>query len=71
LLQINLTYPNSFDANKYTGRLKEFCEVTEEVHRLIISNNKEKLEEILNKYKNLRHFYNFSNESALRAAIEN
>ncbi|XP_070497777.1 uncharacterized protein [Chironomus tepperi] len=69
LLQANLKFPNSFDANLCTGKCKEFCDVTEEVHSLIKSNDNRKLKEILNRHKNLKHFYNFANESALKVAI--
>jgi len=71
LLEANLKFPESFDASMPTGKCKEFCEVTEEVHKLIKADEKEKLKEILNQHKNLKHFYNFSNESALKVAILN
>ncbi|XP_070497766.1 uncharacterized protein [Chironomus tepperi] len=71
LLQANLKFPDSFDASLCTGKCKEFCNVTEEVHQLIKSNDYENLKEILNQHKNLKHFYNFSNESALKVAILN
>ncbi|XP_070503082.1 uncharacterized protein [Chironomus tepperi] len=69
LLQANLKFPNSFDASLCTGKCKEFCDATEEVHSLIKANDNQKLKEILNRHKNIKHFYNFSNESALKVAI--
>ncbi|XP_070497761.1 uncharacterized protein [Chironomus tepperi] len=69
LLQANLKFPDPFDASLCTGKCKEFCDVTEEVHSLIKANDNRKLKEILNRHKNLKHFYNFSNESALKVAI--
>ncbi|KAL7024420.1 hypothetical protein ACKWTF_013032 [Chironomus riparius] len=69
LLQANLKFPASFDTTLCTGKCKEFCEVTEEVHKLIKADDIEKLKVILNQYKNLKHFYNFTNESALKVAI--
>ncbi|CAG9807112.1 unnamed protein product [Chironomus riparius] len=71
LLQANLKFPASFDTTLCTGKCKEFCEVTEEVHKLIKADDNEKLKVILNQHKNLKHFYNFSNESALKVAILN
>ncbi|XP_070493647.1 uncharacterized protein [Chironomus tepperi] len=70
LLQNNLTFPQSFESSECTGKLKEFCDVTEDVHKLISSNEKDKLEEILNQHQNLRHFFNFSNKSALMISLE-
>ncbi|XP_070497764.1 uncharacterized protein [Chironomus tepperi] len=69
LLQANLKFPDSFDASLCTGKCEEFCDVTEEVHSLIKANDNRKLKEILNRHKNLKHFYNFANESALKVAI--
>ncbi|KAL7024421.1 hypothetical protein ACKWTF_013033 [Chironomus riparius] len=69
LLQANLKFPASFDTALCTGKCKEFCEITEEVHKLIKADDIEKLKVILNQHKNLKHFYNFSNESALKVAI--
>ncbi|XP_070503089.1 uncharacterized protein [Chironomus tepperi] len=69
LLQANLKFPDSFDASLCTGKCKVFCDVTEEVHNLIKANDNQKLKEILNQHKNLKHFFNFSNESALKIAI--
>ncbi|XP_070503068.1 uncharacterized protein [Chironomus tepperi] len=69
LLKANLKFPASFDASLCTGKCKEFCDVTEEVHSLIKANDNRKLKEILNRHKNLKHFYNFANESALKVAI--
>ncbi|XP_070493077.1 uncharacterized protein [Chironomus tepperi] len=70
LLQNNLTFPQSFESSECSGKLKEFCDVTEDVHKLISSNEKDKLEEILNQHQNLRHFFNFSNKSALMISLE-
>ncbi|XP_070508478.1 uncharacterized protein [Chironomus tepperi] len=70
LLQNNLTFPPSFKSIECTGKLKEFCDVTEEVHKLISSNEKHKLEEILNQHQDLRHFFNFTNKSALMISLE-
>jgi len=70
LLQNNLKFPDTFDISKVTGNLREFCEVTEEVHKLIRANERRELKVILNQHKNLRHFYNFDNESALKVAID-
>lgn len=69
----NLTYPTDLDATKCTGAFKKFCNDTEELHTSITANDVMKVEEILEKYKNknLKHFYNFINESALKVAIQN
>lgn len=69
LLENNLEFPKSLNVDKCTGKLKEFCELTDEVHKLIKLNERQKLANILDMHKNLHHFYNFSNESALKVAI--
>ncbi|XP_070497760.1 uncharacterized protein [Chironomus tepperi] len=71
LLQANLKFPDPFDASLCTGKCKEFCDVTEKVHNIIKANDVQMLIQILNRHKNLKHFYNFANESALKVAILN
>ncbi|XP_070509042.1 uncharacterized protein [Chironomus tepperi] len=70
LLQNNLTFSQSFEPNECTGKLKDFCDVTEEVHKLITSNDRSKLILILDQHQDLRHFFDFSNKSALMVALE-
>lgn len=67
----NLIYPKDMDFNLCAGLLKNLCDSTEQLHDFILTKNSEKVQEILNMYPKLQHFYNSKNESALKIAIQN
>ncbi|KAG5667534.1 hypothetical protein PVAND_015513 [Polypedilum vanderplanki] len=71
LLNANSTFPKDFDEHECSEEIKKFLKVTNELHKAIENNNKEKVEIILNENKKLRHFYNSSNNSAAAIAINN
>jgi len=68
LLRSNLPFPTDIDINRCTEELKRFIETCQEVHKMIEEENKVKLDEIIK--QNLRYFYNLSNKSALKAALD-
>ncbi|KAL7016081.1 hypothetical protein ACKWTF_016800 [Chironomus riparius] len=68
-LESNMTYPSSFDATKCPEEIKEFYKISLDFHKAIYSKNEEKIIEIINKNPTLCHFYNYSNESAPRIAL--
>jgi len=71
LAENNLMYPKEMDFNLSAGLLKNLCDSTEQLHDFILTKNIEKVQEILNMYPKLQHFYNSKNESALKIAIQN
>ncbi|KAL7038127.1 hypothetical protein ACKWTF_009461 [Chironomus riparius] len=69
LLETNSTFPELIDISKCSESIKNFIETSEEFHESIKTKNLTKLEEILATYPKLRHFYNLSNESAMKVAV--
>jgi len=69
LLQANFTFPESTDIKQCSEAVKNFIETSEELHEAIKSKNMQKLEEIIKTYPKLRHFYNLSNESVMKVAV--
>lgn len=69
LLKSNLTYPKSFDIGKCSEEVREFYKISLEFHKAIYSKNEEKIMEIINNNPTLCHFYNYSNESAPKIAL--
>jgi len=70
LLKANLTYPNSFDIKKCSAELKEFYKHSDDLHKAIKANNQEETKAILNRNLDLKYYYNSSNDSALKTAID-
>jgi len=70
LLQANLPFPADIDINECSEELKRFIETGQEFHKMIKEENKVKLDEIIKQNPNLRYFYNLSNKSALKAALD-
>jgi len=70
LLKANLPFPSQIDINGCSVDLKRFIETCQEVHKLIEEQNKDRLAEMLRQHPNLRYFYDLSNKSALKAALD-
>ncbi|XP_070494010.1 uncharacterized protein [Chironomus tepperi] len=70
LLQANLPFPQQIEVSECSEELRSFIESSEEFHKMIEAQNMDKLDEIIQKYPNLKYFYNLLNESALKVALE-
>lgn len=71
LLQNNAKIPLGFNeyAEDIPKYIKRLIVNTTKVHEYIASNNKKGVEEIIQKYPNLRFFYNLNGQSAVATAI--
>jgi len=69
-LKANFTFPPHIDVSKCSEELKSFIVASEEFHKMIEVGSKDRLDEILRQHPNLRYFYNLSNESALKVALD-
>jgi len=69
LLKSNLTYPKSFDIGKCSEEVRKFYKISLEFHKAIYSKNEDKILEIITNNPTLCHFYNYSNESAPKIAL--
>jgi len=65
-----LPVPNPGDIEGYPSKFMEFINQLEDFFNMIETDNLEKLQEIYNQLPKNRHFYNFSNESALKVAVK-
>lgn len=70
LLNFNSPFPSDFNANLMSDELKYFVNLMNLMHESILSENKEKVLEIIENNSNLRYFYNSQNESALGVATK-
>ncbi|XP_070501248.1 uncharacterized protein [Chironomus tepperi] len=70
LLEANFKFPESIDKNQCPEGINKFIVASEEFHEAIKANNLQKLQFFLEIYPKLRHFYNFSNESAMKVAVD-
>ncbi|XP_070503610.1 uncharacterized protein [Chironomus tepperi] len=70
LAQANLPYPDEIDISQLSDEFRTFYKTTEELHEAIIDKNAEKVKEILNCGKTLNFYFDLSNKSAARVAVD-
>ncbi|KAL7014891.1 hypothetical protein ACKWTF_016175 [Chironomus riparius] len=70
MAQANLIYPTGIDISQLSDEFKEFYKETEQLHEAIIANNEEKIKIILRRNKNLQFYFNLSNQSAAKVALD-
>lgn len=70
LIKAGATYPITFNLNECSEELKLFCEKSEEMHADIIAGKEESVKNILNNSQRLHPYYNRSNESAAKIALD-
>lgn len=68
LLKLNSPFPKDFDPKIASQELRIFADLMNQMHDEILSENNEKVLEIIQKNSNLRYFYNTKNISALSVA---
>ncbi|XP_070493074.1 uncharacterized protein [Chironomus tepperi] len=71
LLLANSYFPKNFEVRLASKEIQAFVDVTLELHGSILDGNVHKIEDILWKYPNLRHFYSIQNKSAAGIAMVN
>lgn len=70
LLSANLPFPATININECSENLKTLIKLSTEFHEMIKCNNQQRLDEILNQHPKMCYFYNLSNESALKTALD-
>ncbi|KAG5667762.1 hypothetical protein PVAND_015732 [Polypedilum vanderplanki] len=70
LLKANSMYPKGFDKNKCSEEVEDFLEISEKLHKAIKRDNQEEVLKILNAHKNIRYFFDSSNDSAAAIAVK-
>jgi len=70
MAQANLTYPLEIDLSQLSDGFKEFYKETEQLHDAIIAKDEDKVTRILKKNKNLEFYFNLSNQSAAKVALD-
>ncbi|KAG5669142.1 hypothetical protein PVAND_017037 [Polypedilum vanderplanki] len=70
LLNANSYYPENFNESKANEEIQKFIQNSKKLHTAIKKNVQKEVKEILEKNKNLRHFFTTSNISALNSALK-
>jgi len=70
LLQADLPFPQKIDINECSDELKRFIETSQEFHKMIKEQNKDRINEILSSNHNLKYFYDLTNNSASIVALK-
>lgn len=71
LLKSNLTYPKNIKIEECPDEIKNFYEISQNLHEAIMSKNIAKIDELLLKHQEIHHFYNLNNESVMAFALRN
>lgn len=69
LLQMNSCYPSDFDPYKASDEIKEFLNISLDMHAAEKRNKKGEMTRIIGENPNLRHYYNLNNESVAALAL--
>lgn len=69
LLKANSKFPKNFSSENASDELKQFVELSAELHDRIKNEKEKNLTEIFTQNPTLRHFYDLNNNSALKVAI--
>jgi len=69
LIMNNYTYPLYMTEEEYPEKLNRFIKISEDIHKAVLSENFEKVDTIIKENPKVRYFYNKSNESVLKMAL--